>query len=171
MAAKDDIINKINEAADVTGDSNIRAALGAPGDVVELSTGEKVQTGLAFDESEAPKTFSVLIEGIANYLAEAGQTTIKKITGNYTVKVTEQIVQFEGALSANVTVTLPAAAAYGSGKRLLVKINGAIGAYILSIVPQSGETIDGAVSEVIAMSYGWRGMYSDGEKWLIDSSN
>lgn len=74
MATKDEIKAAIQAAADATGDGNLRISLGAPGSHVENSIGEMQPTGGAWVPE--PKTWPVVIEGLANWLDGGGGAQI-----------------------------------------------------------------------------------------------
>lgn len=175
MGMKEDVISEIQKVADATGNVNIRAALGAFGKYVKLSTGDKLPTGGALDESEVPKMFPTFIEGFMNYLSSAGGVgpkTITKITSNYSVSKDDQIVQINGSLSSPLTITLPVLANYDEGKGVLIKAAGGInGANIVSVKARTGETIDGVNQQNLILPYSWIEVYSDGSQWLIVSLN
>lgn len=175
MGMKEDIIIEIQKVADATENVIVRAALGAFGEYVKLSTGDRLPTGGALDESDVPKVFPTVIEGLVNYLSGAGGVgpkTITKITGNYSVQKSDQIVQINGTLSSPLTVTLPVLANYDEGKGVLIKAAGGInGVNIVSVKARTGEMIDGVNQQDLILPYSWIEVYSDGSQWLIVSSN
>ena len=175
MTMKSDIIAAIQTVADETENTNIRIALGAFGAVLKMSTGQLEETGQALNESNIAQVFPTVIGGIARYLEGAGGVgpkVIRKIHSNYNVQVGDGIVQTDAVLTEPIEVTLPPAADFKAGNYLLIKDAGGVSmTNTLTITPSGAETIDEASSYVFLSAYAWVWLYSDGEKWLISSSN
>lgn len=97
--------------------------------------------------------------------------TVHRITvadTNYTVQPSDHIIEY-ATLTAARTVTLPVAGAanVGSGKQFIVKDGtGNAATENITIIPQSGQTIDGAASKVINTAYGVVRVYCTGSEWL-----
>lgn len=67
-----------------------------------------------------------------------------------------------------VTITLVSAASVPVGTLVYVKDeSGSAGTYNITINPQSGQTIDGASSQVISVGHDMRRMYSSGSNWFL----
>lgn len=75
MATKADMIAAIQAVADGSGSDTIRMALGEPGSYVKDPTGATRETGAAW--APEPKTWPVVIEGLADWFDAQGLGAIK----------------------------------------------------------------------------------------------
>lgn len=86
-------------------------------------------------------------------------------TASYTVLSSDRLIAYT-ALSAAVTVTLPAASSM-TGKRITVKDEaGAAATNNITVNVASSGTIDGAASKVINTNFGLLNVYSNGTQWF-----
>jgi len=69
MSTKTEIIADIQAVADASGADAIRSSLGTPGSYVEIAGSER-KTGAGWEPE--PKVWSVVVEGLANWLDNAG---------------------------------------------------------------------------------------------------
>ena len=86
-------------------------------------------------------------------------------SASYTLVDTDEVLVFT-TTSGAMTATLPTAVGR-TGKRFLVKKLGGSTANPLTIATTSSQTIDGATTEVITVSGGFRELVSDGSNWHI----
>jgi hypothetical protein len=85
----------------------------------------------------------------------------------YTVLVTDYYIGVDPTSNA-VTLTLPVAAAAGTGKTYVIKDEtGQAGANAITIDGDGSETIDGVASFDINSPYGAAHFYTDGSNWFI----
>lgn len=105
-------------------------------------------------------------EAINGATFASGGVEFANVGGDYTVMGNEELVYCWGA-TATHAITLPAAAEFPKFKRLTVKdIQGAAGAYTITITPNGAEKIDGAATKTITTNYGVVTIYSDGANWF-----
>lgn len=100
---------------------------------------------------------------VALKLDQLGPVSAK--TANYTLTDSDGAVVFT-TTSGALTATLPTAVGR-AGRRLIVKKLGGATANILTIATTSSQTIDGALTEPIAIAGGFREVISDGANWHI----
>jgi Major tropism determinant N-terminal domain len=87
----------------------------------------------------------------------------------YTALVTDRMIAYT-TLTASRVVTLPAAASYPTGTRLLIvdETGNCSVTKRLTLTPNATDTIDGAASAVINVAYGYIGIESNGAgAWTI----
>lgn len=92
---------------------------------------------------------------------------------DYTITATkDSVVSQTGTLSAPRTVTLPLASSVPGGTELLIiDQSGTVSSTnTITIVRSGSDTINGATSEVMTGSYGWRRLVSNGtDTWNLDA--
>ena len=160
MTVKTEMIAAIQAVADASGSENIRIALGAPGNHVENSIGESQPTGAAWIPE--PKTWPVVVEGIAAWLDSKGVggapgfKNIATLTSSGPVPPTADLVEF-GA--TGVIATLPAANSKVRGTQLAVKD---LGFGVNAVAPSGSDTIDGAVAPLAFLPLDAVRLYTDG---------
>jgi hypothetical protein len=92
---------------------------------------------------------------------------VSTTTGSTSVASTTDLMLVQGNTGA-VTLTLPAANAVVSGRRIVIKDGGLAATYNITITAAGTDTIDGAASQVLATSYGSVTVVSDGSsKWYL----
>jgi hypothetical protein len=88
---------------------------------------------------------------------------------SYTCTASDYIVAVTNT-SAPRVITLPAAAAAGRGRQIIVKDEGGLsGTNAITINVTGGGTIDGSASKTLQRDYGVMGFYSDGAQWRVIS--
>ncbi len=85
---------------------------------------------------------------------------------DYTALLTDFFITVSQVATSTV-VTLPKASLAGIGKVYIIKdISGSALSTSISIVPFTGETINGDTSTSIATNYGKIGLFTDGSNWF-----
>ncbi len=140
--------------------SQIASFIGAQGEMAVDTTNNRVvvQDGTTAGGFPAAK----LSETITN-------TRTAVSDANYTAQTTDRSIAYT-AITAARTVTLPSAASYPTGTRLLVfDESGSCSTTNTTTVAAAGsDTIDGAASGVISSAYGYLALQSNGSnKWTI----
>jgi hypothetical protein len=121
-----------------------------------------VGLGSVDNTADSAKPVSTAQQTALDAKLDAIKTSSTK-TANYTLVDADhqRLVMFNSA--SNLTATLPAAAGR-TGTRFIIK---KIGTGTLTIDPNGTETIDGALTEVISVSNGFRVIESDGTGWQV----
>lgn len=145
---KQSIITAVQAAAEATGNKNIRLAIGAPGEHVDIGTGEMLETGQAW--VSVPSVFDTLIEGIADRLWH-----VKQVTSNYDLEATDHVVE---VAANNVVVALPTLIAGFRGPYIIKALN-------FTGISVTG-TVDGAAGPINFPAYGALRVYCNGSEWL-----
>lgn len=159
MSTKTEIIAAIKGVADATEAPAILMALGTEGDYVEIVEQER-PTGAAWVPE--PKTWPVVIEGIAAWLDSKGVggapgfKAIQDLAVSGPVNAATDLAQLT---AVGVTGTLPAASAVAAGTQVVIKDVNAGGTFV---APAGADTIDGAgVPLSLGLNAATR-LYSDG---------
>lgn len=97
--------------------------------------------------------------GFYNQYTTTTGTVTTVSTATHTVATSDQII----LVTANCTVTLPAAATMDGVKVAIKKV----GSVTVSVVPTGVETIDGAASFSLPDSYSGFNFFSNGANWFI----
>jgi hypothetical protein len=140
--------------------SQVAAFIGAQGELVVDTTNNRVvvQDGATAGGFAAAK----LSEAVTNTRTAVSDT-------NYTALATDRTIAYT-AITATRTVTLPAAASYPTGTRLLiVDESGSCSATnAITIAAAGSDTIDGVASAIIPVAYGYLALESNGTgKWTV----
>ena len=143
----------------------VAAFSGAQGEMVVDTTNNRVVVQDGSTEGGWPAAkLSEVITNMRTAVSDA----------NYTAQTTDRLIAYT-AITAARTVTLPAAASFPTGTRLLVvDESGSCSATDTITISRAGsDTISGATSAVLNMAYGYMAMESNGSNaWtVIDSSS
>jgi hypothetical protein len=103
MTTKAEIIAKIQTAFDASGKDQLRIGMGAPGAHVLNVNGESEETGQAWEPE--PKTWPLIIAGLAEWLDDAGVSIAVKDKLNELVNAYDQLR--EDFNSSTVPTTAP----------------------------------------------------------------
>jgi len=163
MAIKDDIIAAIQAVADASGSGNIRISLGAPGDHVENSIGETQPTGAAW--LPEPKTWPVIIEGIAEWLTAqnvGGPPKFMTVQQRSTSGNVNSGVDLVELTAAGITVSLPDPTSIPPYTKVVAKSKGHAGNFVNV---QGGANIDAGPIMGFGAPYDALRFYSDGTQW------
>lgn len=91
---------------------------------------------------------------------------IKNASGDYTALLTDFFITVSQVATSTV-ITLPKSSLAGIGKVYIIKdISGSALSTSISVVPFTGETINGDTSTSIATDYGKIGLFTDGSNWF-----
>ncbi|MGA3308680.1 MAG: hypothetical protein ABSD08_08700 [Xanthobacteraceae bacterium] len=145
--------------------SQVAAFTGAQGEMVVDTTNNRVVVQDGSTEGGWPAAkLSEVITNMRTAVSDA----------NYTAQTTDRLIAYT-AITAARTVTLPAAASFPTGTRLLVvDESGSCSATDTITISRAGsDTISGATSAVLNMAYGYVAMESNGSNaWtIVDSSS
>lgn len=91
---------------------------------------------------------------------------IRSASGDYFALLTDFFITVS-QVDTSTVITLPKSSLAGVGKVYIIKdISGSALATSISIVPFTGETINGDTSTSIATNYGKIGLFTDGSNWF-----
>ncbi len=140
--------------------SQVAAFTGAAGELAVDTTNNRVvvQDGATAGGFPATK----LSEVVTNTRAAVSDA-------NYTALATDRTIAFT-AITAARTVTLPAAASYPTGTRLLImdESGSCSAANAITVAAAGSDTIGGAASAIIPVAYGYLALESNGaSKWTV----
>lgn len=125
------------------------------------------ESEIAFDRAKNKFLFSIeQNEGQEDFkwVTVSRTHTVVTVTSNYTVDSDDYVI-LANATSTPIIITLPSATSADLNEYNIKRINA--GSNLVTILPQTGELIDGATSIAINFQYASIRVISNGTAWFI----